>query len=789
MNNLIKLFPVVVLALIVSCIRKEPEPEPNVVRVESVILNQTSKAMTIGETLQLEANINPSSATNQSITWTSSKPAVASVSSSGLVSALSEGETTVTASADGKKAECVISVSKAFIEVSEVMLDKAELILYEGDEDTLTAIVLPDDATDKTITWRSSDESIATVESGKVKALRKGEATIIAQAGEKTAGIKITVLAPVSGITLDKDNLELYIGESEALTATITPDDAVQKEPVLWKSSDETIATVSDGVITAVGKGEAVITAKVDGRSASCSVVVLKPVSGISLNKTSLELIIDESETLIASIVPSDATPREEIVWSSSNTKVATVESGVVKAIVAGNATITASLEGYAAECSVTVSKPAYAGPALKEVNVTDKFKTYGVNGYTDEAWFNNYSPKSQRFIYPHILVSYVASEWYWHENMEYIIMGEVPEEIPCENVGDDHPSNIQFHADAGYVRIKDLAPRAVIKACGGVWSYLRTYVANHPERMFMVSCATDYLGGDTSEELRKEPQYQELKQILDNENVIVCVGVGNIKRLVITLEENAENPFFNKGGGYGSASVTSSKNNKYAVAGYNANFNNIFWDDNESKYPIGFGKGNTVVPFIAGPTPDGIEETTTHNSYSTSFFRTTLGNFLSILLKAHPGITLEGASTIMQEQYFRAEKMKYLDDSSVVKEGGDWYFFKTEEFIDNEILQKDAVDVAFSSSAQVVNLPSSGGLCYIGPGIQFDVDGKSYEMTEQNRNTLVSAISAGKEIKWSFNRTIANEYATDTASVTVRILDHSGNLLPDIRRTISLAH
>ena len=174
-------------------------------------------------------------------------------------------------------------------------------------------------------------------------------------------------------------------------------------------------------------------------------------------------------------------------------------------------------------------------------------------------------------------------------------------------------------------------------------------------------------------------------------------------------------------------------------------------------------------------------------SSFPTAGFSATLGNFLSILMKTHPGVTLEGASTIMQEHYFRAETMKYKDDDGVVKEGGHWHFFKTDEFIGDEILQKGAVDAAFSGTAQVIDLPSSGGLCYTGPGIQFVLDGKSYEMVEQNRSALLSALSGNKDVKWTFSRELADKYVTGSASITVRIVDHSGELIPDIKRTLTV--
>lgn len=133
-------------------------------------------------------------ATDKQISWSSPKSSVASVSASGLVVALSEGTAMITATADGKKGECQVSVSKAYVAATEVKLDKAELTLYEGEEATLTAIVLPEDATDKSIAWSSSDISVATVESGKVKAIKEGNATIAASTGTVKAECKVSVL-------------------------------------------------------------------------------------------------------------------------------------------------------------------------------------------------------------------------------------------------------------------------------------------------------------------------------------------------------------------------------------------------------------------------------------------------------------------------------------------------------------------------------------------------------------------------------------------------------------------
>ena len=124
-------------------------------------------------------------------------------------------------------------------------LDKTTASLKAGETITLTATVNPDDATDKTVTWSSSDQTIATVSNGVVTAKKVGNATITAKAGSKTATCQITVVATeVTSVTLNKTTASLRAGETVTLTATVNPDDATDKT-VTWSSSDQTIATVS----------------------------------------------------------------------------------------------------------------------------------------------------------------------------------------------------------------------------------------------------------------------------------------------------------------------------------------------------------------------------------------------------------------------------------------------------------------------------------------------------------------------------------------------------------------
>ena len=163
------------------------------VAVSGVSLNKTSVTLTEGESEMLTATVKPDNATDMTVTWTSSDASIAKVEN-GKVTAVKAGSATITAKAGDKTATCTVTVNKKVVAVTSVALNKTELTLTEGDSETLTATVKPDDATDKTVTWTTSDASIATVDAnGKVTAVKAGLATITAKAGDKSATCKVTV--------------------------------------------------------------------------------------------------------------------------------------------------------------------------------------------------------------------------------------------------------------------------------------------------------------------------------------------------------------------------------------------------------------------------------------------------------------------------------------------------------------------------------------------------------------------------------------------------------------------
>ena len=263
----------VCLLLLGSC-EKEPQP----IKVTGITLNPTSLSLVEGEASELTATVSPKDADDQTVIWSSSDGSIASVSK-GRVSALKAGATTITAKSDdgGYTASCSVTVIPRIIEVSSISLSKTELTLTEGDSETITVTVWPDDATDKTVTWSSSDTAIATVEDGKITAVREGSATITAKAGDKTAtcGLKVEKrIIAVESIELDKYEVELTEGESVTLVATVKPDDATDKT-IVWSTNSEAIAKVDqNGTVTAIKEGEAIITAESGDIQATCWIIV-----------------------------------------------------------------------------------------------------------------------------------------------------------------------------------------------------------------------------------------------------------------------------------------------------------------------------------------------------------------------------------------------------------------------------------------------------------------------------------------------------------------------------------
>lgn len=250
------------------------------------------------------------------------------------------------------------------VSVTGVSLNQSSLSLTPGATSTLTATVSPSNATNKAVTWSSSNTAVATVNNGTVTAVSNGTATITATtaSGGYKASCTVTVTTPVTGISVAPTTASLNPGGSQQLAATISPATATNKT-YTWASSNTGVATINaSGLVTAVANGTATITATTadGGKKASCTVSVTTPTSGVTISPTTTTIIKGKTQLLTATVAPATASDKS-LTWTSSNTGVATVNSsGLVTGVGVGSATITATTAngGHKATCAVTVRVP-----------------------------------------------------------------------------------------------------------------------------------------------------------------------------------------------------------------------------------------------------------------------------------------------------------------------------------------------------------------------------------------------------------------------------------------------
>lgn len=304
------------------------------------------------------------------IVWESTDPEVATVEN-GIIKTLKEGNTTITAKGGKKEANLTVTVagSKEEVNPQTITLNQSEISLYVGDGYTLSAIVKPDDAVDKKVIWSSSNPTVAVVdENGNVKTLAVGTSTITAKTSNgvsQTCTVKVVkkaleVTEPNTTIVLNTNNLFMNVGDTSQLIETITPQ-GIGK--VTWESSDPTVATVSNGLVTALKNGKTTITVKLEnGNKATCLINVSSSnfvrVILLQMNARNVSLKVGGTSQLSVNIIPSNAT-NKTVTWSSDNTSVAVVdENGKVTAKKPGVANITAkSVDGVSTNSVILVTK------------------------------------------------------------------------------------------------------------------------------------------------------------------------------------------------------------------------------------------------------------------------------------------------------------------------------------------------------------------------------------------------------------------------------------------------
>ena len=355
--------------------------------VSGVTLSQDDAVLTVGgETLTLTATVAPANAKDKTVTWTTSNDAVATVDANGVVTAVSAGTATITATAtngtddtsDDKTATCTVTVTQnykvtladgtedsgnwnispanpqpgdvvtityggtkkvksvkavkkaAVIKVTIITLNKTETTINVGSTETLSVTAIePSNATDKTYTWNSDNTAVATVDAnGVVTAKAAGSANITATANDGsgvTATCAVTVIVPVSSITINNAPTEaLFVNSKGTLTATVVPDNATD-QTVTWSSSDPDYVSINETtgeyeVKGTKGYGSATITASAGGKTATCTITG-------KVTYTSLKAgdVIRTGDTFYAGSVYFNTTPAMS--FGDSNGVITLVES------------------------------------------------------------------------------------------------------------------------------------------------------------------------------------------------------------------------------------------------------------------------------------------------------------------------------------------------------------------------------------------------------------------------------------------------------------------------------
>lgn len=314
------------------------------------------------KTYQLRAIVTPDNATNQNVTWKSSNTAVATVSNTGLVTLVSPGTTAIIAtSADDPSivAICNITVGQS---VTAIKLDETSKTMYVGDTARMSYIISPTNATNREVTWSTTNAAVISVDAnGQVTARGAGMAILVLKSadGSYMSTCTITVKQKATGIDFDVTNLELNVGQTYTIKVTATPADATEYT-LTWSSLDNTIATVDDkGTITGKAVGKTVIMATSStGGVVYCNVIVKAAATGLQLNYSEENVVIGDYLDIKATIIPSNAASTVNVVWTSSKPSVATISSaGRLKAIKGGTTVITAKTSDgkYTSFCIIHV--------------------------------------------------------------------------------------------------------------------------------------------------------------------------------------------------------------------------------------------------------------------------------------------------------------------------------------------------------------------------------------------------------------------------------------------------
>lgn len=337
--------------------------------LKAITITGTTHSIKKGQTTQLGLTYDPADTTDSvAATWTSSNTSVATVSKTGLVTALKDGSTTIKATVGNVSSTYDIAVKE--VKLTGIKMEEKALI-HKGDTKAFTVEYTPADTTDdKTVAWSSSDSTVASVDNnGIVTAVKPGSAVITAKVGNYQATCAVTVDAPLKEIVPEKSAINMVKKQTANIAYSLVPADTTDSKDVTFTSSDETVATVnSDGKVTAKKAGQATVTITgANGIKATVTVNVSEiPVNEVVLSAQDEIIEAGAKKVITATLKPENNTDdNQDVTWTTSDEKIAKVvvdkddsHKATIEGIAAGSAVITATAaNGTKAECTVKVPK------------------------------------------------------------------------------------------------------------------------------------------------------------------------------------------------------------------------------------------------------------------------------------------------------------------------------------------------------------------------------------------------------------------------------------------------
>ncbi len=363
--------------------------------LKSISFNGVADEATInlGATETLTVVYNPEDTTDdKTVTWNSTNPNAVTVDN-GVVTAVGEGSSTVTATVGEKVATINYTVR---IPLESITINGDET-LSKNEEKTLTVTYNPTNTTDnKTVDWESSNPEIVSIDStGKITGKKGGTAKITATVGNVKAEKEVKVVVPIESVSLSGDD-SILKGETKRLTATINPEDTTDDKTITWSSDNENVLFVDqNGQIRGIKEGTANVKAVVAGKETTKQITVNEiHINSIAIDgDQEFEMIKNQTKNLSVTINPENTTDDKGVVWKTNNEEVARVDNdGKVTALKEGEATITATVGTNETSVKINVKEIHINSVVINELDDEftrgDEFKfsaTYTPENTTDE--------------------------------------------------------------------------------------------------------------------------------------------------------------------------------------------------------------------------------------------------------------------------------------------------------------------------------------------------------------------------------------------------------------------